>query len=124
MFASTTSTTFRWLMRASIKTRRKVRSSRSTAQEAPTLDGDPLTFAWNQTDGPLVELMNPLTASPSFAAPDVGANGAELAFKVTVDDGYGGVTSDEIRVNVQYVNRAPRANAGSDQLSSEGSLVT
>src|SRR4030095_4980586 len=61
-------------------------------------DGAPLTFAWNQTDGPLVELMNPLTASPSFAAPDVGANGAELAFQVTVDDGYGGVTSDEVRV--------------------------
>jgi hypothetical protein len=94
------------------------------AADSADLDGDALTFAWNQTEGPLVELINALTANPSFAAPDVGANGAKLAFQVTVDDGYGGVTSDEVRVNVQYVNRAPVANAGNDQTPNEGSLVT
>src|SRR4030095_13627284 len=91
------------------------------AADSADLDGDALTFAWQQIEGPLVELINALTANPSFVAPDVGANGAELAFQVTVDDGYGGVSSDEVRINVQYVNRAPVANAGNDQTPNEGS---
>jgi hypothetical protein len=88
------------------------------------VDADPLTFAWEQTAGPAVTLLDSGSAAPRFTAPDVNSDGTTLTFRVTVDDGYGGTASDQVKVNVRYVNRAPSANAGPDQAREEGSVVT
>ena len=50
-------------------------------------DGDALTFAWTQVDGPLVALSNPASATPSFTAPAAGAGGMTLIFQLVVSDG-------------------------------------
>jgi hypothetical protein len=46
-----------------------------------------------------------------------------LTFALTVADGYGGVTSDEVVVNVTYVNHPPTASAGAPQTVNEGDTV-
>jgi hypothetical protein len=88
------------------------------------VDADSLTYAWEQIGGPTIELVDAATANPRFTAPDVDSDGATLTFRVSVDDGYGGTASDQVKVNVRYVNRAPVANAGADQNRNEGSIVT
>jgi hypothetical protein len=61
-----------------------------TASRDP--DGDPLTYSWRQTTGPLVELSNSLSSMPTFTAPLVGASGARLVFDLDVSDGAAGST--------------------------------
>ena len=87
------------------------------------VDGDLLTYTWEQTDGSIVELLNASTATPSFVAPDVGASDGILVFTLTVRDGFGGVARDTVGVRVKYVNRPPTADAGADQVCNEGSQV-
>ncbi len=70
-------------------------------------DGDALTFAWVQTAGPAVTLANANTATPSFTAPFVSAAGATLKFKLTVYDGFGGISSDTATVTVRNINDPP-----------------
>jgi hypothetical protein len=63
-------------------------------------DGDALSFAWVQTDGPAVALAGADTAQPSFTAPDVAPGAIErLTFELTVDDGTDAAT-DSVTVNV------------------------
>ncbi len=88
------------------------------------VDGDTLTYAWVQTDGPVVTLSGTNTATASFTTPDVGSAGAVLKFTLTVDDGYGGTASDEVMVKVTYVNRPPTASAGAPQTVNEGTTAT
>jgi len=64
-------------------------------------DGDALTYAWMQVNGPTVTLSGADTATPTFTAPQVGTAGATLVFLVTVDDGYGGIDADEVTITVQ-----------------------
>jgi hypothetical protein len=87
-------------------------------------DGDRLTYAWVQTGGPPVALTGADTGMPAFTTPDVGPAGAELSFRLTVDDGYGGVASDEVIVHVAYENRMPTVNAGPDRTIEEGAVAT
>ena len=70
-------------------------------------DGDTLTYAWVQTAGPAVTLANALTATPSFTAPFVSAAGATLKFKLTVNDGWNGISSDTVTVTVRNINDPP-----------------
>jgi hypothetical protein len=49
-------------------------------------DGDPLSFAWRQTAGPVVTLSDPAAVNPRFTAPTVPADTA-LEFTVAVSDG-------------------------------------
>ncbi len=87
-------------------------------------NGDPLTFAWAQTLGPAVTLTGAATATPGFTSPTVTASTA-LEFELTVSDGRGGTAADRVRVSVQdTVNEAPLANAGPDQATFGGALVT
>lgn len=83
-------------------------------------DGDALTYAWLQTSGPDVTLVEASTAKPSFTTPATGSEGAVLSFQLTVADSYGGVASDEVVVNVTYVNQVPTASAGTPQTVNEG----
>ena len=63
-------------------------------------DGDTLTFAWTQTGGPNVALVNGNTSQASFTAPDV-APGASvpLTFELTVSDGTASA-SDSVVITV------------------------
>ena len=87
-------------------------------------DGDKLSYSWVQTSGIPVALANATTATPSFTAPDVTAAGAILTFRLAVNDGYGGTATDAVSVTVSYVNRAPVADAGADQTTTEGDAVS
>lgn len=75
-------------------------------------DGDALSYEWTQLGGPAVVLNNSHSATPSFTAPFVNASGATLKFKLTVNDGFGGSSSDIATVHVANVNDPPSiANA-------------
>ncbi len=82
-------------------------------------DGDVLTVTWLQTSGPSVELFGDL-----FTAPEVTRDGALLGFRVTVDDGRGGLDTDDMTVRVRNVNRRPEVTASAPQQVTSGELVT
>gem|GEM_PF-6703600 len=86
-------------------------------------DGDSLTYSWTQIGGPAVTLANANSATATFAAPTVGVTGATLTFQLTVDDGYGGVASDTVIIDVSYANRSPSVEAGPAQTANEGDVV-
>jgi Bacterial Ig-like domain/PKD domain len=62
--------------------------------------GGTLTYAWNQTAGASVILSDASSATPTFTAPDVGANGDTLTFELTVNDTSGQTATDSVNVNV------------------------
>jgi hypothetical protein len=88
-------------------------------------DGDTLSFAWTQTDGPSVTLDNANTSTPCFDAPNVGPGGAVLHFQLTVMDSYGlsNTNTAIVAITVTYVNHPPTANAGDDQPVNELNTV-
>lgn len=81
-------------------------------------DNDPLTAGWTQLTGPTVTLVNGV-----FTAPEVTAD-ATLSFELIVSDGALDSAADTVVVTVRQVNRAPTANAGSDQTVDERTRVT
>ncbi|WP_039042068.1 hypothetical protein [Sporosarcina sp. ZBG7A] len=90
-----------------------------------TLDGSNSTgsiasFNWSQLSGSDVILINPDTATPSFAAPNEIDT---LIFELTVD-GDGGPSTDTVNVSVISSADAPIANAGPDQIVQQGAAVT
>ena len=64
------------------------------------------------------------SVSPSFAAPVVDAFGATLTFVLVVDDGELASSPDHVDVTVSNLNHPPIAEAGADQVVSEGSPVS
>lgn len=73
-------------------------------------DGDLLTYAWVQIGGPTVTISGTNSATPAFTAPQVGSLGATLVFRLTVNDGYGGINHDDVAVTIQDVNSPPRCD--------------
>ena len=69
-------------------------------------DGDPLTYAWTQVDGPTVALAGANTATATFNTPWVSTNTA-LKFQLTVNDPYGGTSSAYVTVTVLNINTPP-----------------
>jgi large repetitive protein len=84
-------------------------------------DGDALTYHWTQLSGPAATLMGQDTASVTFTAPEVTAT-TELVFQVTVSDGTASASQD-VKVTVKNVNRAPTANAGGAAMVDSGAQV-
>src|SRR5690606_27123976 len=85
-------------------------------------DGDTVTYAWTQVDGPAVTLDAPNAATTTFTAPEVTAD-ATATFKLTVSDGaLSG--EDTVVVSIVNVNRAPIADAGEAQTVRQGDEVT
>jgi hypothetical protein len=80
-------------------------------------DNNPLTFAWSQSSGPSVTITpDPVDSSKAtFTAPQVFCAGDVVVMTLTVDDGYGGVTTDDVNINVANDNSAPTADAGGNQ---------
>jgi hypothetical protein len=70
-------------------------------------DSDLLSFNWVQLSGPPVILFDSSSPTPSFTAPLVSLGGAELVFKLIVDDGFGGVNSDEVTIHIRNINDPP-----------------
>lgn len=76
---------------------------------ATDADGDSLAYAWRQTAGPAVQLSSSTGAKPTFTAP---AEPAVLRFELAVADA-DSTSVDTVTVTV--ADRAPQADAGSDQ---------
>jgi hypothetical protein len=87
-------------------------------------EGDTITYAWTQIDGPPVTLDNPNTSGPCFDTPDVGPAGGVLHFQLTVTDSHMASSSATVEVDVTYVNHPPTANPGNDQTVNEGDTVS
>ena len=79
-------------------------------------DGDALTYAWVQTEGPGVTLTGADTATPSFSTPFVSAGGATLKFKLTVLDPFGGQSCDIATVSVVNTNDPPNITGAAASL--------
>ncbi|MGF7139205.1 PKD domain-containing protein [Roseimarinus sediminis] len=83
-------------------------------------DGEALTYQWTAPQG--ITLSANDVAQPTFTAPDVNTN-TTLAFELVVSDG-NELSLDVVTITVRHINKAPTANAGSDQLIIENSIVT
>ncbi|MFL6486078.1 MAG: PKD domain-containing protein, partial [Nitrososphaera sp.] len=70
-------------------------------------DGTIASYSWTQTAGTAATLTGADSATPSFTAPDVGANGDTLTFELKVTDNDGVTATDTIGVTVNNVNQAP-----------------
>ncbi len=64
-----------------------------------TTSGD-ITYQWTQVGVPTVSLSNPNSAVCTFTAPEIWSFTKRLTFQLTVDDGVGGISTDEVNANV------------------------
>lgn len=86
-------------------------------------DGNPLTFAWNLIavpSGSAAALSSPSTAKPSFTPDVAGTYTASLV----VSDGKLSSAASTVNIVASLPNRAPLANAGTDQAATTGTTVT
>jgi hypothetical protein len=78
-------------------------------------DGKIVSYKWEQTDGPKVDIKNSDEKTASFTVSDSAA-GSKLSFKLTVVDDKGSSNSDDTIVTIEEAqNIAPKADAGDDQ---------
>jgi hypothetical protein len=83
-------------------------------------DGDLITLSWVAPEG--ITLSSTTSATITFTAPEIWTDTA-YTFTLTVTDGTA-TTTDTVIVTVKQVNKAPVANAGTDQTVNENTLVT
>jgi K319-like protein len=77
-------------------------------------DGDPLTFAWSQVDGPAVTLAGGATAKPSFTANPVSQT-VDLRFRLVVQDGTASSGPADVVVTLRQATFPPAANGNPGQ---------
>lgn len=82
-----------------------------------------IQITWTQLSGPSVDLSDDETLQPSFRAPHVGPEGAELEFELNLTDNLGRSRDDRIRVRV-FNSDQIRAVAGPDKNVQAGDVVT
>ena len=83
-----------------------------------------LTYSWEHTGGPTVTLTGASTATPSFAAPNVGQT-RDIVLTLTVTDSGSLTGTDTVTITVNDVpNSAPSVDAGSPQTVTEGTTVS
>ena len=83
-------------------------------------DNDALTYSWTAPPG--INLSSASASKPTFTAPEVQEN-TNYTFSLVVNDGTVS-SSDQVTITVKQVNKAPVANAGSDQSMNESTQVT
>ncbi len=89
-------------------------------------DGGVSAYAWTQTAGPGVTLINGDTATPSFTAPSV-TMAETLTFRLAVTDNdplNPKRSADTVDITVEPPNAPPTADAGPDQSVTERSAVS
>jgi hypothetical protein len=88
-------------------------------------DNNLLLFSWSQSSGPSVTIIPDQADSSkaTFIAPQTFCAGDVIVMTLTVDDQYGGVTTDDVTINVANVNHPPTAKGGGNQQVSEGASV-
>ncbi|MBL4770368.1 MAG: hypothetical protein JKY61_04355 [Planctomycetes bacterium] len=85
-------------------------------------EGRDLAFEWVQISGPTVELDDPTSAEPTFAAPQL-VESSEVVFELRVSDGVS-TSSDTVRVSILAEDDAPtEVYAGADQSVDELDVV-
>ena len=84
------------------------------------------SYAWVQTSGAAVTLVNANSAQCTFTAPNPGTSAASYTFRLTVTDNEGLTNTDTCTITVTQINtnNPPTANAGADQTVNEGTTVT
>ena len=91
-------------------------------------DDDPLTYKWEQTSGPEIELVNTNLRYLTIVSPSIDFSNFEpMTFKLTADDGFGGIGSDSASVYPYHAllqNRLISIDAGPLQTVREGETVT
>jgi hypothetical protein len=87
-------------------------------------NGDPLTYSWKQTGRFVngVDIINPDDAVAQFKIPDDLIEDTTFSFELTVEDGYGKISTDIINVDA-IANTKPIANAGNDIQAIRGEEV-
>ncbi|VAW88033.1 Chitinase [hydrothermal vent metagenome] len=87
-------------------------------------DGTIATYAWSQTAGPNIKLIQADTPTSNFTAPTVSQN-TDLLFQLTVTDNDNASSFAVVTVTVKpKPTNAPKANAGPDQSVDEETVVT
>jgi K319L-like, PKD domain/Bacterial Ig domain/Calcineurin-like phosphoesterase len=87
-------------------------------------DGKLVSYKWEQTDGPKVDIMNSDEAKASFNAPSLSED-SKLVFKLTVIDDQDASNSDDVTIDVTKIeNIPPKAEAGRNQKASANTEVT
>ncbi len=84
-------------------------------------DGTALTYQWTAPAG--ITLSSNTIVKPTFTAPEVTQD-TPYTFSLVVSDGTASSTVDQVVITVKNVNKAPTANAGTDQTVNEGAVVT
>lgn len=91
-------------------------------------DDDPLTFSWEQTSGPEIELVNTNLRYLTIISTSVDfSNFTPMTFKLTANDEFGGVGSDSATLYPYHdilTNRLISIDAGPLQTVREGQTVT
>jgi hypothetical protein len=85
------------------------------------VDNDALIYKWTAPAGIILNISIP--DKPTFTAPEVMVN-TDYTFTLFVNDGALDSPADQVVVTVKQVNKAPVANAGSDQSVNEGVTAT
>ena len=85
--------------------------------------GDSLTYAWEQTSGPVTVTVNVTDATSAFAnfrAPSDAGDTGDFVFTLTVTDRAGAIATDTVTITV---NAKPIATTGPDRTVSSGAPV-
>jgi len=84
-------------------------------------DNNTLTYSWSAPEG--ISLSSATAAKPTFTAPEVMVN-QTYTFSLIVNDGTVSSTVDQVFIAIKQINKAPVANAGSDQSVEKNTLYT
>ena len=70
-------------------------------------DGDSLSYSWKQIGGPAIGLSNSGDAKSTFNSDIEAEEDVTLTFELTVDDGRGGVDSDNVDITIKAEDSEP-----------------
>jgi len=88
-------------------------------------DSDSLSYMWTQISGATVQVQNSNARLATFSAPELPKDSeSQLEFKLEINDGRGGSSSDTITVTVLDVNKPPSSNVMDDTAVDEGTTLT